>query len=148
MPYNRIFWCYMGVLWSYTYKLVPNRNAKINCNIKLTGNYLESLVWFVSIAVAAANQNSGSNCSPRPQFSIVLWRIVLVQEDMSNNKQDFVTFCWPCIPVYLSQYLTNLMHKICFTISFYFMPLHVSSTCAHHQEVKNCITQPLVSSHL
>ena len=28
------------------------------------------------------------------------------------------------------------MHKICFTISFYFMPLHVSSTCAHHQEVK------------
>jgi len=26
------------------------------------------------------------------------------------------------------------------------MPLHVSSTCAHHQE--NCITQPLVSSHL
>ena len=95
------------------------------------------------------------------------------------------------ISVYLSQYLTNLMHKICFTISFisclymfrahvliirrsilhytasgmilfhastcfehmcsssggqnyntqplawfYFMPLHVSSTCAHHQEVK------------
>ena len=37
---------------------------------------------------------------------------------------------------FLSQYLTNLMHKICFTISFYFMPLHVSSTCAHHQEVQ------------
>jgi len=44
-------------------------------------------------------------------------------------------FCWPWISVYLSQYLTNLMHKICFTISFFFMPLHVSSTCAHHQEV-------------
>ena len=30
-----------------------------------------------------------------------------------------LTFCWPCcISVYLSQYLTNLMHKICFTISF------------------------------
>jgi len=29
-----------------------------------------------------------------------------------------VTFCWPCISVYLSQYLTNLTHKICFTISF------------------------------
>ena len=37
---------------------------------------------------------------------------------------------------YLFQYVTNLMHKICFTISFYFVPLHVSSTCAHHQEVK------------
>ena len=30
----------------------------------------------------------------------------------------FLTFCWPCISVYLSQYLTNLMNKICFTISF------------------------------
>ena len=32
----------------------------------------------------------------------------------------------------------NLFHN-----KFYFMPLHVSSTYAHH-----CITQPLVSSHL
>jgi len=47
-----------------------------------------------------------------------------------------LTFCWPCISVYLSQYLTNLMHKILFHIKFYFMPLHVSSTCAHHQKVK------------
>jgi len=31
----------------------------------------------------------------------------------------FLTFCWPCcISVYLSQCLTNLMHKICFTVSF------------------------------
>jgi len=30
----------------------------------------------------------------------------------------------------LSQYLTNLMHKILFYNKFYFMPLHVSSTCA------------------
>ena len=29
-----------------------------------------------------------------------------------------LTFCWPCISVYLSQYLTNLMYKIFFTISF------------------------------
>jgi len=31
----------------------------------------------------------------------------------------------------------NVFHN-----KFYFMPLHVSSTCAHHQEVK------IVSSHL
>ena len=48
----------------------------------------------------------------------------------------------------------NLFHN-----KFYFMPLHVSSTCVHHQEVKitihssssgsqNCITQSLVSSQL
>ena len=36
----------------------------------------------------------------------------------------------------------NLFHN-----KFYFIPLHVSSTCAHHQEVKITITQPLVSSH-
>ena len=35
-----------------------------------------------------------------------------------HNYSLFLTFCWPCISVYLSQYLTNLMHKICFTISF------------------------------
>ena len=48
----------------------------------------------------------------------------------------FFTFCWPCILVYLSQYLANLMHHILFHNKFHFMPLHVSSTCAHHQEVK------------
>ena len=36
---------------------------------------------------------------------------------------------------YLSQYLTNLMHKILFHNKFYSMLVHVSSTCAHHQEV-------------
>jgi len=38
--------------------------------------------------------------------------------------------------VFLSQYLTNMMHKILFHNKFYFMPLHVQSTCGHHQEVK------------
>jgi len=47
-----------------------------------------------------------------------------------------LTFYWPCISVYLSQYLTNLMHKILFHSKFYFVSLHVSSTCAHHEEVK------------
>ena len=47
-----------------------------------------------------------------------------------------LTFRWQCISVYLSQYLTNLMHKNLFYSKFYFMRLHVSSTCAHHQEAK------------
>ena len=37
---------------------------------------------------------------------------------------------------YLSQYLTNLMHKICFTISFISYLYMFRNTCAHHQEVK------------
>ena len=44
------------------------------------------------------------------------------EENQPQNNQDIsfflLTFCWPCISVYSSQYLTNLMHKICFTISF------------------------------
>jgi len=56
---------------------------------------------------------------------------------MSITYCELFTFCWPCcISVYLSQYLTNLMHNIFFHNKFYFMPLHVSSTCDHHQEVK------------
>jgi len=35
-----------------------------------------------------------------------------------NTHFIFSTFCWPCISVYLSQYLTKLIHKIYFTISF------------------------------
>ena len=35
-----------------------------------------------------------------------------------KQSSPFLTFCCPCIAVYLSQHLTNLMHKICFTISF------------------------------
>jgi hypothetical protein len=37
---------------------------------------------------------------------------------------------------YLSHYLTNLMHKICFTLSFISYLYMFSNTCVHHQEVK------------
>jgi len=39
-------------------------------------------------------------------------------EKSASDTIIFFTFCWPCISVYLSQYLTNFMHKICFTINF------------------------------
>ena len=47
-----------------------------------------------------------------------------LSEKLINNIHIvfFLTFCWPCISVYLSQYLTNLMHKICFTIRFISFP--------------------------
>ena len=41
-------------------------------------------------------------------------KLLVLREAASN----FLTFFWPCISGYLSQYLTKLMHKICFTISF------------------------------
>jgi len=44
------------------------------------------------------------------------WRWLVVIAEIW--LEYFLTFCWPCISVYLSQYLTNLMHKICFTVSF------------------------------
>jgi len=54
---------------------------------------------------------------------------------------------WTKNVFFLSQYLTNLMHKICFTISLFH-----ASTCFEHMcsssGGQNYITQPLVSSHL
>ena len=48
-------------------------------------------------------------------FTITLPRI---SRSSTWTLSFILTFCWPCISVYLSQYLTKLMHKICFTISF------------------------------
>jgi len=51
------------------------------------------------------------------------WSYVILDETWWWPKvpkrvvSNCLTFCWPCISVCLSQYLTNLMHKICFTIS-------------------------------
>ena len=53
-----------------------------------------------------------------------------------DKQVNFLTFCWPCISVYLSQYLTNFKHKICFTISFISCLYMFRAPCAHHQEVK------------
>ena len=63
------------------------------------------------------------------------WQNVWSINSQNSWKDLFLTFCWPRISVYLSHYLTELMYKM-FHSKFYFMPLHVSSTCAHHQEVK------------
>jgi len=51
-------------------------------------------------------------------FQAVLVAIMITLVPKKPCGFLFLTFCWPCISVYLSQYLTNLMHKICFTISF------------------------------
>ena len=40
-----------------------------------------------------------------------------------------LTFCWPCISVLFSVF-NQLDAKILFHSKFYFIPLHVSSTCA------------------
>jgi len=51
-----------------------------------------------------------------------------------NNVQlwmNYFDFCWSCISVFNQLDAQNLFHN-----KFYFMPLHVLSTCANHQEVK------------
>ena len=53
-------------------------------------------------------------------------------------KVYLLTFCWPCISVYLSQYLTNLMHKICFTISFIIIWYHHTYRC---DDTRGCVMQ-------
>ena len=71
-------------------------------------------------------------------FFLYLYVLTVFWVTQCSNVKLLCFFC--CMTgqsfvFYLSHYLTNLMHKICFTVS-YFIPLHVSSTCAHHQEVK------------
>ena len=53
----------------------------------------------------------------KPPFSLFEVSKHLYSHEITHSYQ-FLTFCWPCIFVYLSQYLTNLMRKICFTASF------------------------------
>ena len=48
-----------------------------------------------------------------------------------NIKTQILTFWWPFISVINQLNALNLFHN-----KFYFIPLHVSNTCAHHQEVK------------
>jgi len=51
----------------------------------------------------------------------------------------FLTFCWPCISVYISVFnqldAQNLFHN-----KFYFMPLHVSSTY-RCDDTRGCVMQ-------
>jgi len=44
-----------------------------------------------------------------------------------------------CYTFFLSKYFIQLDAQNLFHNKFYFIPLHVSSTCAHHQEVKTPI---------
>jgi len=47
---------------------------------------------------------------------------------LTKCKNQILTFRWPCISVYLSQYLTNLMHKILFHNKFYVTCLYLFRT--------------------
>ena len=85
----------------------------------------------------------------------VKWRTKLLTTGKKQRLNLFfykiLTFCWPCISVYLSQQLTNMMHKIFVLQLVYFMPQHVSSIIRRskmHEETWRKETQPLVSSHL
>jgi len=56
---------------------------------------------------------------------------VLIITEQVRQKCDALWTDLNFIPVFNQLDVQNLFHN-----KFYFMPLHVSSTCAHHQEVK------------
>jgi len=58
----------------------------------------------------------------------------VTEEQIESGIRNSLNYKNPL--THLSQYLTNLMHKISFYNRFYFMSLHVSSKCALHQEFK------------
>jgi len=73
---------------------------------------------------------------------------IIFTNDKKNTIPNFVRTCYfptrfdVLLTVHLSIFISvinqldeqNLFHN-----NFYFMPLHVSSTCAHHQEVKTAL---------
>ena len=106
----------------------------------ITSDILDQQYVKVKFAKMLEGQQIKRNVSCRPKQNIfVLSSAVYRPRDWNTQKYrtwsvfnvdrhlmpyvkgiiwTILTFCWPCISVYLSQYLTNLMHKICFTISF------------------------------
>ena len=83
----------------------------------------------------------------RPQITIWRMRIACWIPKATNTLSKYIILIGFPLQQCFSKYLTKLMHKICFTISFisclYMFRSHVSSSGG-----QNCITQPLVSSHL
>jgi hypothetical protein len=71
-------------------------------------------------------------------------RKVLAQRHVITSQNTRVVtnclpFCWPCIALFFCPCISvfnQLDAQNLFNNKFYFMPLHVSSTCVHHQEVK------------
>jgi len=68
--------------------------------------------WCIRIVTVAKWKQQCVLCVSELHSTVSYIEITIAQQWF----YDFLTFCWPCISVYLSQYLTNLMHKICFTI--------------------------------
>ena len=118
-------------------------------------------------------RGTGCTCSV---IQVVLTKLPATRVISANYIQLLTFCCQSCISVYLSQYLTKSMYKICSTTSFisclYMFRAYViiirrsklhytasgiitpigASTCFEHMCLssggQNCITQPLVSSHL
>jgi len=77
-----------------------------------------------------------------PRGTTVIWSVTIYHRHGAKSQRSWMfifqvtvkilTFSWPCISVYLSQYLIKLDAQNLFHNKFYFMPLHVSSTCARN----------------
>jgi len=97
--------------------------------------------YFFFLIVIRSNQNKwGNSKSPRNVLSLNDCLIPLgTKIHVNKGRKYFSSNCDVLLTVHLSifisvfnqRYAQNLFHN-----KFYFMPLHVSSTCAHHQEVK------------
>ena len=74
-------------------------------------------------------------------FNIVVH--IVVNEAIENYDVLLTVHLGIFISLFNQLDAKNLFHS-----KFYFMPLHVSNTCYPSSGGQNCITQPLVSTHL
>ena len=87
--------------------------------VLFTVRYQEHLCWHFKL-----HKNDFSN------FTIKSWYVIHTSE-LCHNQNYFWNIHHKFISVFNQIDAQNLFHN-----KFYFMPLHVSSTCVHHQEVK------------
>ena len=140
-------------LW-FRASLIYINNSPTRCNTKQSIYYSANSLYIIRLS-DTANTRSTQNCN----YSLRYWSYFLCKNMTSSGgcsysfvyswwwvwltpetrRVIFFTFCWPCTSVYLSQYLTNLMHKICFTVSFisflYMFRAHVLIIRRSHLQV-------------
>jgi len=79
---------------------------------------------------AKTYKGSKTNCAFCWEWTCMHWRA----------ECKILTFCWPCNSVYLSQYLTNLMHKILFYNKFISFLVHQTATY-RCDDTRDCVIQ-------
>ena len=102
-------------------------------NSNVSGSFIIHILY-----TGCAKIKKNNSCAKRlpgyPYGLLILNNVYDFDVLLTVHLSIFIVLLTVHLSIFIS--LTKLMHKNLFHNKFYFMPLHVSSPCAHHQEVK------------